>query len=146
VHWDWTFAILGVILRLQQLSVSLVTFLRKASHSPSNAWVPKLSAELTIFYRGLTAALPGQVFKVGPLSLLRFRPNLILHRESREQFFTPAIYSRGGGWLIFTIDCGLCLFYAFAHACSAFCLASLSCALVTRGDFAHFLDSCDGSC
>jgi hypothetical protein len=44
--------------------------------------------------------LHGLIFKVGLLNFLRFWPILVLHHESREQFFTPTIYSRRGCGLL----------------------------------------------
>jgi hypothetical protein len=73
VHWDWTFALLSVMLRLQGLCISLVGFVKKMSPSPSNVRLVKLTAESAVFCGGVNIALPGPILNVGPLSLLRFQ-------------------------------------------------------------------------
>jgi hypothetical protein len=46
--------------------------MEKASHSPSNAWLPKPLSIFVAFYRGYDVPLPGPILEVGPHSLSVF--------------------------------------------------------------------------
>jgi hypothetical protein len=96
-HWDWTFTILSVGGGDSMSRRFLASFsMKKASPSPSGAWLSEPLTILMVFYVGCTVLLPEPVLEVGPHDLSASFGPFEFCAVNSGTVFTTAIYRSDG--------------------------------------------------